>query len=130
VNENFVGIAELDGVPAAFLVGLPNLNEAIRHCEGRLWPFGWLKLLWHIKVRHAETARVPLMGVRRVYHNTLLGAGLAYRLIGELRQSGVDYGIKRIELSWILEDNTGMRAIIEDIGGKVSKTYRIYTKDL
>jgi hypothetical protein len=130
VNENFVGIAELDGVPAAFLVGLPNLNEAIMACKGRLWPLGWLKLLWHIKVRHVESARVPLMGVRRIYQNTMLGAGLAYRLIGELREAGVDYGIKHIELSWILEDNTGMRAIIEDIGGRVNKTYRIYSKDL
>ena len=130
VNENFVGIAELDGVPAAFMVGLPNLNEAIRECKGRIWPWGWLKLLWHIKVRHAESARVPLMGVRRVYQNTLLGAGLAYRLISELREAGVDYGIKHIELSWILEDNAGMRAIIEDLEGRVNKTYRIYRKDL
>ena len=130
VNENFVGIAELDGVPAAFLVGLPNLNEAIRACKGRIWPLGWLKLLWHIKIRHVESARVPLMGVRRIYQNTMLGAGLAYRLIGELREMGVDYGIKHIELSWILEDNTGMRAIIEDIGGRVNKTYRIYSKGL
>ena len=56
--------------------------------------------------------------------------GLAYRLISELRESGAHYGIKNIELSWILEDNTGMRAIIEDIGGRVHKTYRIYSKHL
>jgi hypothetical protein len=91
VPKDFVGIAEVDGVPAAFMVGLPNLNEAIAECKGRIWPWGWLKLLWHIKVKHAETARVPLMGVRRIYHNSLLGAGLAYRLIGELREGGVDY---------------------------------------
>ena len=130
VPEDFVGIAEVDGVPAAFMVGLPNLNEAIAECKGRIWPWGWLKLLWHIKVKHAETARIPLMGVRRIYHNSLLGAGLAYRLIGELREAGVDYGIKHIELSWILEDNTGMRRILEDIGGRVHKTYRIYSKHL
>ena len=130
VNENLIRIAELDGVPAAFMVGLPNLNEAIRECKGRLWPLGWLNLLWRIKVNHPETARVPLMGVRRLYQNSVLGLGLAYRLISELREAGVHYGIKTIELSWILEDNTGMRAIIEDIGGRVSKTYRIYSKPL
>ena len=130
VNENFVGIAEVDGVPAAFMVGIPNLNEAISKCKGRIWPFGWLKLLWHIKVKHPETMRVPLMGVRRRYHKSMIGAGLAYRLISELRESGPPYGIKNIELSWILEDNTGMRAIIEDIGGRIHKTYRIYSKHL
>jgi hypothetical protein len=128
VPKDFVGIAEVDGVPAAFMVGLPNLNEAIAECKGRIWPLGWLKLLWHIKVKHFEKARVPLMGVRRIYHNKLLGAGLAYRLIGELREAGIHYGIKHIELSWILEDNIGMRRIIEDIGGRINKTYRIYSK--
>ena len=73
VNENFIRIAEVEGVPAAFMVVLPNLNEAIRACKGRLWPFGWLKLLWRMKVTHPETARVPLMGVRRRYHDSLLG---------------------------------------------------------
>ncbi len=130
VNENFIRIAEVDGVPAAFMVMLPNLNEAISACKGRIWPLGWLKLLWNIKVKHPETARVPLMGVRRLYHNSMLGAELAYRLISELREPAADYGIKNVELSWILEDNTGMRAIIEDIGGRVSKTYRIYSKSL
>jgi len=130
VSEDHIRIAEVDGVPAAFIVGIPNLNEAIRHCKGRLWPLGWLNLLWHVTVKHPETARVLLMGVRRLYQNTMLGAGLAYRLIDELREAGVRYGIKKIELSWILEDNTGMREIIEDIGGRVYKTYRIYSRNL
>jgi len=130
VSEDHIRIAEVDGVPAAFIVGIPNLNEVIRHCKGRLWPLGWLNLLWHVTVKHPETARVLLMGVRRLYQNTMLGAGLAYRLIDELREAGVRYGIKKIELSWILEDNTGMREIIEDIGGRVYKTYRIYSRNL
>ncbi len=130
VDENFIRIAEVEGVPAAFMVVLPNLNEAIRECKGRIWPFGWLKLLWRIKVTHPETARVPLMGVCRRYHDSLLGAGLAYRLISELRETVANYGIKNIEFSWILEDNTRMREIVEGNGGRAYKTYRIYSKHL
>ncbi|MDO8722155.1 MAG: hypothetical protein Q7J31_07975 [Syntrophales bacterium] len=130
VSENFIRIAEVDGVPAAFMVVLPNLNEAIRECKGRLWPFGWLKLLWCMKVAHPKTARIPLMGIRRCYHDSLLGAGLAYRVINDLREPVTSHGIKNVEMSWILEDNTGIRKIIEDIGGRVYKTYRIYSKHL
>ncbi|OPY87040.1 MAG: hypothetical protein A4E72_01556 [Syntrophus sp. PtaU1.Bin208] len=130
VPEDTVRIAEVDGTPAAFIVGLPNLNEAIRHCRGRLWPWGWFKLFWRLKVKHPETARVILMGVRRIYQNSLLGAGLAYRLIDELREMGVRYGTRDIELSWILEDNAAMREIIEDVGGREYKRYRIYGRDL
>jgi hypothetical protein len=130
VPDNFIRIAEVDGIPAAFMVALPNLNEAIGKCNGRLWPSGWVKLLWHLMVNHSETARVPLMGVCRRYHNSLLGAGLAYRIIKEIQDVGVAYGIKDVELSWILEDNTGIREIIEDCGGRVYKTYRVYGKNL
>jgi RimJ/RimL family protein N-acetyltransferase len=33
-----------------------------------------------------------------------------------------------VELSWILEDNTPMRRVLEGIGAKVYKTYRVYQK--
>jgi hypothetical protein len=39
-------------------------------------------------------------------------------------------GVKKVELSWILEDNQGIRDIIESVGGTIYKTYRIYSKDL
>ena len=33
-------------------------------------------------------------------------------------------------MSWILEDNAGMRNIIETIGGRQTKRYRVYEKSL
>ena len=37
---------------------------------------------------------------------------------------------REIELSWILEDNAGMRGIIESIGGRAYKRYRVYEREL
>ncbi len=130
VKEELVSIAEVDGEPAAFLVVLPNLNEVIRDLNGRLLPFGWLKMLWRLKVKYPKTARIPLMGVRRRYHDTMLGAALAFAVIDGIREPAIGLGIKELELSWILEDNMGMRNIIESISGRVYKTYRIYSKKL
>ena len=130
VDENLVKIAEVEGEPAAFIVVLPNINEAIHDLNGKLLPFGWLKLLWRLKVKYPETARIPLMGVRRRYHESLMGAALSFMVIGAVQEPGLKRGIKKVELSWILEDNMGMRDIIESIGGRVYKTYRIYSKDL
>ena len=129
-DEKLVKIAEVDGEPAAFIVVLPNLNEVIRDLNGRLLPFGWLKILWRLKVRYPKSARIPLMGVRCRFHDSLMGAALAFGVISSTQQYGVSRGIKEVELSWILEDNKGMRAIIESIGGWVYKTYRIYSKQL
>jgi hypothetical protein len=129
-DENLVKIAEIDGHPAAFIVVLPNLNEVIRDLNGRLLPLGWLKLLWRLKVKYPKTARIPLMGVRNRYHGSLMGAALAFGIIGAAQQPSLKRGLKEVELSWILEDNMGMRSIIESIGGRVYKTYRMYSRIL
>ena len=130
VYDDYVRIAEVDGSPEAMIIGIPNVNEVIRDLNGRLLPFGWLKLLWRLKVTRPKTARVPLMGVRRRHHNSLLGAALALMVIDRSRRPGVDYGVKEVELSWILDDNKGMRNILESLGGVVYKRYRIFAKDL
>ncbi len=129
-NEELVKIAEVNGEPAAFMVTLPNINEAIRDLNGRLLPFGWLKLLWRLKVKYPQSARIPLMGVRRRYHGSILGAALAFMVIASSQEPGLKLGLKKVEMSWILEDNMPMRNIIESIGGQVYKTYRIYGKEL
>ncbi|CAB1056229.1 Hypothetical protein associated with Serine palmitoyltransferase [Olavius sp. associated proteobacterium Delta 1] len=129
-DEELVKIAEVDGEPAAFMVLLPNINEVIRDLNGRLFPFGWLKILWRLKLKYPKSARIPLMGVRCRYHDSLMGAALAFGVIGEAHRPALKRGLKEVELSWILEDNMGMRGIIEFLGGRVYKTYRIYSKQL
>ena len=130
VPPDFVQIAEVDGVPAAMIVVFPNINEIIRDLNGRLLPFGWLKLLWRLKIKFPKSARVPLMGVRREYQKSRLGAALALMLIKEVQNHSLPRGLENVELSWILEDNVGMRTILDGIGGRVYKRYRVYEKKL
>jgi hypothetical protein len=128
--DDYIQIAEYDGAPVAFIVALPNLNEAIRDLKGKLLPFGWAKLLWRLKVRHPRTARIPLMGVRQSFQHSRLGPTLAFMVIDAVRRAMHARGVKNVEMGWILEDNDGMRNIIETIGGQAYKRYRVYEKDL
>jgi hypothetical protein len=128
VGPDLIQIAEVDGEAAAFMVVIPNINEAIRDLRGRLFPTGWAKLLWRLKVRHPSTARVPLMGVRRRFQRTRIGPALAFLVIAACRTSTQRRGVREVELSWILEGNAGMRSIIESIGGRVYKRYRVYER--
>lgn len=130
LDDEYVQIAELDGRPVAFIVALPNVNEAARDLGGRLLPFGWAKLLWRLKVRRPRTARVPLMGVRREFQHTRLGPALAFKVIDAVRKALVANGVNDVEMGWILESNDGMRNIIETIGGRILKRYRVYQKNL
>jgi hypothetical protein len=128
--DDYVQIAEYEGRPVAFIVALPNINEAIRDLGGKLLPFGWVKLLWRLKVRHPRTARVPLMGVRQEFQHSRLGPTLAFMVIDAVRKALHARDVTDVEMGWVLEDNDGMRNIIETIGGQAYKRYRVYEKIL
>lgn len=130
LDERLVWFAEVDGEAAAFIVVLPNINEAIRDLNGRLFPTGWVKLLWRLKIRRLESVRVPLMGVRRAFTGTVIGSALPLQLIGAIWPASVELRFRWVELSWILEDNLPMRRILERLGARAYKTYRIYGKAL
>jgi GNAT superfamily N-acetyltransferase len=128
--DDYIQFAEVDGEAVAFIVALPNLNEAARDLGGRLFPFGWFKLLWRLKVQGLGSARIPLMGVTRAYQHSRLGPTLAFMVIDAVREALHRRGVTEVEMGWILEDNAGMRNIIETIGGRAYKRYRVYEKDL
>ena len=128
INEKLVWFADIDGESAGFGVCLPNVNEAIRDLGGKLLPFGWAKLLWRLKMSGVKTARVPLMGVKRKFARDFRGQLLPFLLIDRMRAEALKAGIKEVEMSWILEDNKPMRAIIEAAGSDRYKTYRVYQK--
>ena len=130
IREELVQIVDVGGKPAAFGVCLPNLNEAIHDLGGRLVPLGWAKLLWRLKVRGVGTSRVPLMGVRRAFAKSMLGGVLPFLIMNALGRESVRLGMRRIEMSWILEDNLPMRHVCESMAGAPYKTYRIYEKAL
>lgn len=130
LDPELVKIAEVHGEPVSFIVMLPNLNEAISSLGGRLFPFGWARLLWRLKVRGVRSARVPLMGTRRHVAMTLLGRSLPLKLIYALEQRSLALDIRQLELSWLLEDNWQVRRVVEAVGGRLTKVYRIYEKAL
>lgn len=131
VREDLIMIAEYDGRPVAFMMTLPDLNEPMKAIGGKLFPFGWAKLLWWLKKPHGTTMRVPLMGVLKEYQSSRLASQLAFMMIEKIRANSVrDYGYTRGEIGWILEDNQGMVAIAEAIDSRINKEYTIYEKDL
>ena len=131
VFNDLIRIAELDGKPVAFMITLPDLNEAIAPLKGSLLPFGWAKLLLWLRKPKARTMRVPLMGVVKELQSSRLASQLAFMMIEYIRRASVDhYGAVRGEIGWILEDNQGMRSIAETIESKVNKVYLIFERTL
>lgn len=131
VREDLIMIAEYDGEPVAFMMTLPDINKEIKAIGGKLFPFGFIRLLrWLRKPTNADM-RVPLMGVRKELQSSRLASQLAFMMIEYIRRQAVaDYGAVRGEIGWILDDNQGMNAIAEAIDARVNKEYTIYAKPL
>mgnify|MGYP001214776632 CR=1 FL=1 len=131
VREDLIRIAELDGEPVAFMMTLPDMNPIIRGLNGKLFPFGWAKLLWWLRKPTNAQMRVPLMGVLKKLQSSRLASQLAFMMIEYIRRDAVaNYGSKRGEIGWILDNNQGMIAIADAIDSKVNREYLIYEKPL
>ncbi|MBA3895907.1 MAG: N-acetyltransferase [Sphingomonadaceae bacterium] len=131
VFEDLIRVAEVEGEPVAFMMTLPDLNEALKPLNGSLFPFGWAKLLWWLRKPKVRTMRVPLMGVLKRLQSTRLASQLAFMLIEYIRRDAIaNFGCSRGEFGWVLDDNQGMRAVAEAIESKIDKVYTIYEKPL
>ena len=131
VFEDLIRIAELDGKPVAFMITLPDLNEAIKPLGGSLLPFGWAKLLLWLRKPQVRTMRVPLMGVVKELQASRMASQLAFMMIEYIRRDSVaNFGASRGEIGWVLDDNQGMRSIAETINSHVNRVYQIYQKQL
>lgn len=115
--------AEEDGVPVAFSVLLPDLNQALVHVrDGRLVPLGLAKILAYSKSGAVYNSRMPLMGIRPSHK----GRGIDGMLVLETIDRGVPKGYDSCELSWILESNTRMRNFLDNLGTAIDKRYALY----
>ena len=103
-----------------FLLAVPDLNRALKKISGRLLPLGLLKLLWHS--RKIGSIRVITMGGILEFQN--LGMGSIF--LDEIYRRGPAAGFPTGEMSWVLENNVMMNRAAELIGGRRTKTYRIY----
>lgn len=124
ISPELVLIAEVDGEPIGACLGLLDYNPRIKSIGGRLFPFGFLKL---IRNKHAlKKMRVISINVVPEYQRWGLGVVLLGGLIPPIQK----WGMHEAEFSWVMESNTLSRGSLEKGGAKLDKTYRMYDRDL
>lgn len=121
VPAKLILIAEKEDKQIGFIVAVPDFNQVFhRIAKGRLLPFGFLKVLWYRS--KIDNARILILGVLKKFKNRGIDL-LLYKIIQENLSS---IGIFRCEACYIMEDNKIMNSILQKIGGKIIKRYRIY----
>ena len=116
--------AEVDGRPVACAVAIPDINQVLKGTDGRLFPWGLVRLLRRKTI--IDQGRLLLFGVLAEYR----GRGLYPLLLVELQRQVAGSRYRRVEFSWILEDNRDINQPAEQAGARRYKTYRIYQKAL
>jgi len=120
-DPDLILIAEKDGEAVGFVLCVPNFNEAFRKIRnGKLWPFGLLKLLWYS--RKIKTARIMVIGALP----ELRHLGIGPVLMRKLTEQGIKKSYQGGEISWVAEENLMMNKMAESFHGKRHKNIRIY----
>lgn len=114
--------AEVDGKLVGAVLCLPDYNPRIKKIDGRLFPFGALRLLY----RKQSIPRIRVLSANVLPEYQLLGVGLV--LLSGLVPKAIGWGIKEAEFSWVLESNALSRGSLEKGGAIRAKTYRVYDR--
>jgi hypothetical protein len=126
LDPNLLFVAETsDGTPVGVSIAFPDVHQALRWSGGgHMWPFGLPRFMWNR--RKVNQCRLLIMGMLEQYR----GRGADAIFYVETARSAVAHGYKRLEASWILENNTMMNLILQRVGATRYKTYRIFEKAL
>ena len=125
LNTDFVSIIlnEQEEV-VAFGIAMPSLSKALQKCHGKLFPFGWRHILHAIK--HNDTLDLLLIGISEEYQ----GRGLNAMIFDKVAPAIKRYGIKYLETTRELEENTSVQNMWNRFETRLHKRARCYMKDL
>ena len=116
-------VAEVNGTPIGSVFCLLDYNPRIKAINGRLFPFGFLRLLWNKR----GIKRMRVISTNVVPEYQAWGVGLV--LTAALVKPVLDWGMEEAEFSWVLESNYLSKRTLERGGAIVTKKYRIYQDD-
>lgn len=124
IVPHMTSIAEIDGRPVGAGFGLLDYNPLIKKMNGRLFPFGWLRIVFQKK----QLTRLRMISTNVLPEYQKWGLGLV--TLSRILPHAVDFGIRVGEFSWVLESNSLSRNTIERAGGLRTKVHRIYDRSL
>ncbi|MCY1067492.1 N-acetyltransferase [Nannocystis sp. RBIL2] len=120
-------IAEVKGEPVAFVITILDVNPVLKKLDGRLFPFGIVRLLWDLKVRKVvKGGRLILLGIKAAYR----GQGIDTLLFLATHRAAQRLGWTEGQIGWTLEDNDRVNAAVKNMGGYPIAKYRVYETTL
>ena len=120
LDPDFVLFAEVNGQPVGFALGLPDINQAIRHANGGRYPWDWFKLWWYS--RRIDCLSFKILAVLPEYR----GRGIDVLFYLEMARQTLAHGYRWVDMSLTAEDNLMTTRMATRFGAEVYKRYRIF----
>ncbi|HAH32141.1 MAG TPA: hypothetical protein DCL44_07500 [Elusimicrobia bacterium] len=123
VNPDFLQVVvDSKNELAAIAITMPSLSKALQKSKGRLFPFGFMRLLRAIK--HNDAVDLYLITVRK----DLQGKGVNAILMREVQDACLKYGVKYVYTAPELETNINVRGQWKYYENEQDKRRRCYIK--
>ncbi len=123
VDPDAVWMVENNHTVVGYCLGFPDINLILKRIKGRLFPFGWARLL--VGCKKLKEYRLFGLAVHPDWQSKGLDAMMYVNLYIHLVSKNI-----RMEANYILEDNDRIKNSLEKLGMQHIKTYRIYEKML
>lgn len=126
VNLKYIcAVKDANGKIIAFGIMVPSIAKALKKSNGRLFPFGAVRLLRALKGRN-DTLEMFLVAVEPSYQSQGIPALIIHTLLEHLIENGVRY----CETGPMLETNTAVHSLWRHFDKRQHKRRRCYIKEI
>ena len=123
IDEKLIWFAYFNDKPIAFFVLFPDLNQILKHLNGKLHFWNMIRFVYY-KLTHKMTRMRALVGgVHPTHQNSGVESAIFFQLYRVFKKRP---WFKELELSWVGDFNSRMIAIYEALGAKKAKTHITY----
>lgn len=125
MDKRLLHFAYYNGQPIAFFLSIPDLNQVLRHINGKLNLWAKMVLLYHLKIKKSVTNVIGVIfGVAPEFQ----GKGVDGALVVSLQKTVLkgNFPYKTLQLNWIGDFNPAMMKVAEQVGTHIYKTHTTY----
>ena len=125
LEEKFIWFAYHNDEPIAFLVMLPDVNQILKKLNGKMHLWNKLRFLYYKWNKTMTRTRITVMGVVPQYQRHGIESAI-FKSMDNVMKTKPHYDT--IEMSWVGDFNTKMRALHEAVGGRFAMRHETMRK--
>ena len=123
LDEKIIWVGYYKGSPVAIFVCIPEVNQILKHVNGRMDLWGKLKFFWHNKIGRNRKMLGMVFGVVPQHQGKGVDGAIIHAMARVLYK---DKRYETLEMTGIGDFNPKMILVVRQVGGRVCKVHTTY----